>query len=83
MPFVTYSPGRGTVRETAYLEGRAEGRAESILRLLEARGLPVPGGVRERVATCTDLALFNAWLDRVLTVARAEDLFAEGADVPG
>jgi hypothetical protein len=28
LSFVTYFPGRGTVRETAYLEGKAEGKVE-------------------------------------------------------
>ncbi|MEU6348948.1 hypothetical protein ABZ896_06440 [Streptomyces sp. NPDC047072] len=38
MSFVSYFPGRGTVRETAYREGRAEGEAKGVLFVLEARG---------------------------------------------
>ncbi|NEA52182.1 hypothetical protein [Streptomyces sp. SID10815] len=39
--------------------------------------------VRERIATCTELALLDVWLERSRTVTRAEDLFAEesGGDV--
>ncbi|ANS67308.1 hypothetical protein SLINC_5084 [Streptomyces lincolnensis] len=77
MSFVSYFPGRGTVRETAYLEGKAEGTAEGILRVLEVRGLAISDDVRERVTTCTDLDRLNGWLDRAGTVGRAEDLFVE------
>ncbi|MFF4043845.1 hypothetical protein [Streptomyces sp. NPDC001816] len=87
MSFVSYFPGRGTVRETAYLEGRAEGKTEGeakgILSVLEVRGIPVPDSVRERITTCTDLDRMDAWLERSRTVERAEDLFAEDTDVPG
>ncbi|MFQ6147202.1 hypothetical protein ACLMNJ_29735 [Streptomyces seoulensis] len=77
MSFVTYFPGRGTVRETAYLEGKAEGEAKGILFVLEVRGVPVSDGVRERIATCTELALLDVWLERSKVVTRAEDLFDE------
>ncbi|QKW31085.1 hypothetical protein HUT11_16970 [Streptomyces seoulensis] len=93
MSFVTYFPGRGTVRETAYLEGKAEGKVEGraegkaegkaegeakgILFVLEVRGVPVSDSVRERITTCTELALLDVWLERSRTVTRAEDLFAE------
>ncbi|MDV9169137.1 hypothetical protein R6V09_03165 [Streptomyces sp. W16] len=83
MSFVSYFPGRGTVRETAYLEGRAEGEAKGILFVLEARGIPVPDSVRERITTCTDLDRMDAWLERSRTVERAEDLFAEDPETPG
>jgi hypothetical protein len=82
MSFVTYFPGRGTVRETAYLEGKAEGEAKGILLVLEVRGIPVPEAVRERITTCTDLDRLDAWLERARTVTRAEDLFDEDADAP-
>ncbi|KFG10201.1 hypothetical protein, partial [Streptomyces scabiei] len=77
MSFVSYFPGRGTVRETAYLEGEAKGEAKGVLRVLEVRGVPVTEDVRERIASCTDLTLVSAWLDRAGTVERAEDLFSD------
>lgn len=75
--FVNYFPGRGTVVEKAYLEGRAEGEARGILRVLEARGISVSEDIRERVTTCTDLDLLDTWATRAVTVERAEELFAE------
>ncbi|MBA2945296.1 hypothetical protein [Streptomyces himalayensis] len=81
MSFVTYFPGRGTVRETAYLEGKAEGKAEDraslILRLLEKRGIPVTEDTRERVTSCTDLDTLILWFDRALTATTADELFTE------
>ncbi|MFI1730662.1 hypothetical protein ACH40E_15820 [Streptomyces acidicola] len=83
--FVNYFPGRGTVLEKAYLEGRTEGEAtgeakgeaKGVLRVLEVRGLPVSDDARERITTCTDLDRLNNWLDRAGTVTRTEDLFTE------
>ncbi|MET8828834.1 hypothetical protein ABZX33_23545 [Streptomyces sp. NPDC004608] len=77
MTFVSYFPGRGTVRETAYLEGKAEGKAEAILLVLDVRGIPVPDAVRERITTCTDLDLMDIWMERSRTVERAEELFTD------
>ncbi|MEU6535014.1 hypothetical protein [Streptomyces sp. NPDC047000] len=85
MEFVNYFPGRGTLLERTYCngkangkaEGRAEGKAEGILRVLEVRGLDVSDDVRERVTGCTDLDRLSDWLDRAVIVAEAEELFAE------
>ncbi|WP_164904919.1 hypothetical protein [Streptomyces cyaneus] len=81
--FVSYFPGRGTVRETAYLEGKVEDRALMILRALEKRGIAVPEDTRERITSCTDLDTLTLWFDRSLTATVAEDLFAEDPQVPG
>ncbi|MFF5341888.1 hypothetical protein ACFY4H_14370 [Streptomyces althioticus] len=72
---VTHFPGHGTLFEEKYLEGKAEGKSEDILRVLTVRGLPVPDGVRERVTACADLDTLAVWFDRSLTVSKAEDLF--------
>jgi hypothetical protein len=57
-------------------EGRAEGRAAMLLRLLaEARGFEVPERVRERVLGCTDLEQMCAWADLAVTAASLEDVF--------
>ncbi|MGR6972407.1 hypothetical protein ACU639_22950 [Streptomyces cynarae] len=70
-------PGSGTLIEETRLKGKAEGKAEDILRILDRRGITVPEAARERIATCTDLDTLGTWFDRALTVARAEELFAQ------
>ncbi|GGS59746.1 hypothetical protein [Streptomyces violaceus] len=77
----TYFPGRGTLFEETYLEGKAQGRAEDrtalILRVLEKRGIDIPEDTRDRITSCTDLDTLTLWFDRSLTAGTAEDLFAE------
>ncbi|MFI9755586.1 hypothetical protein [Streptomyces collinus] len=73
----TYFPGRGTLFEETYLEGKAEGKAESILSVLQKRGIHVPEATRDRITSCTDLDTLTLWFDRSLTATTAEDLFAE------
>lgn len=58
----------------ARVEARA--RAEILLRLLEQRGVKVARSTRARIMACQDVAQLDAWLDRVLTVRRASELFA-------
>ncbi|MFE2040085.1 hypothetical protein ACFXAZ_03980 [Streptomyces sp. NPDC059477] len=89
MGFVSYFPGRGTVREMAYLEGKAVGEAvgkavgkarglaKGVLLVLDVRAIPVPDTALERIITCTDPDLATTWLKRSRTVGRAEELFAD------
>jgi len=71
-------------------EGRAEGRAEALaaldrvkaegeagmlLRVLAARGFDIPGQVRERVLSCTDLGQLESWGDKAVTAASLDDVF--------
>jgi hypothetical protein len=58
-------------------EGRAQGRAEDILVVLEARGLDVPDEIRERIAGCDDPDLLRRWLTRAVTAPSAEEIFIE------
>ncbi|MEU7425894.1 hypothetical protein [Streptomyces sp. NPDC040750] len=78
-------PGSGTVMEEAWRKvhadgearGEAKGEAKAVLRVLRARGVEVSESVRERVMACLDLEVLEAWLDRSLTVTRAEELFVQ------
>ncbi|MFC7219247.1 hypothetical protein ACFQLX_13875 [Streptomyces polyrhachis] len=85
----TYFPGRGTLIEETYLEGKEDGKAEGkaegrvserrrmVLMLLANRDVIVSDEVRERVAGCADLDVLDRWLERAFTVATAQELFAE------
>jgi hypothetical protein len=61
----------------AKAEGRAEGMAESVLRILELRGLGVAREERTRVLVCRDLTLLNRWIRRAATAASASEVFAD------
>lgn len=82
----TYFPGRRTLFEETYLEGKTEGKAEEsaslILRVLKKQGIPVPQSIEERITSCTDLDTLTRWFDRSLTATTAEDLFAEDPEIP-
>ncbi|MEW2488053.1 hypothetical protein [Streptomyces sp. NPDC048411] len=58
-------------------EGRAKGRAESLLLVLEARGIAITDGIREKIDTCDDPQFLRQWLNRAATAASAEEVFAE------
>ncbi|AUX39020.1 hypothetical protein SOCE26_004020 [Sorangium cellulosum] len=57
-------------------EGLLEGKAQAVLAVLEARGLEVPGEVRERVLASTDLAELDRWIRRAAAVSDAWELLA-------
>ena len=58
-------------------EGRAEGKAEAVLSVLEARGLPVGEQQRARVLACTEVETLDRWLQRSVTAATIEEVFAD------
>jgi hypothetical protein len=61
--------------KTHIAEGRAEGEARMLLRILKARGIDVPNEVRDRITGCTDTDQLERWGDRALTIDHAEQLF--------
>jgi predicted transposase YdaD len=67
--------GRAEGQAEGRAEGKAEGEARMILRVLSARGLPVPAEIRRRVLSCADLSQLEAWGDRAATAASIDDVF--------
>ncbi|AXE78290.1 hypothetical protein [Streptomyces atratus] len=65
------------IRDEGRDEGRAKGRVESLLLVLEARGIAITDEIREQITTCDDPQLLRQWLNRAATAATAEDVFAE------
>ncbi|MEV0970498.1 hypothetical protein [Microtetraspora glauca] len=55
-------------------EGKAEGKAESILQVLSARDLEVPDDVRAEIGACTDIDQLDAWIRAAVAVESARDL---------
>ncbi|MBX3232371.1 MAG: hypothetical protein KF837_33905 [Labilithrix sp.] len=48
-------------------EGKAEGKAEAILRVFDARELQITNTERARILACTDLAQLDRWLERAVS----------------
>ena len=58
----------------ARARGRAEGIAESILQLLEARGLAVSAERKQEILGCSDPDRLNRWLLRAMSVSSADEV---------
>lgn len=55
--------------------GKAEGRIESLLRVLAARGLAVSGEVKERILRTRELEQLDEWIQRAVTAVKVEEIF--------
>lgn len=58
--------GRKRGLQQGLQQGRLQERAETVLRILAARGVRVGDEARKRILTCTDGALLDRWVDRAL-----------------
>jgi hypothetical protein len=58
-------------------QGKAEGRAESLLRVLSARRIHIDDVSRHRIISCTDLTTLDQWFDRALSATRLADVFGD------
>lgn len=56
-------------------KGKAEGKAESILAVLEGRGVEVTDSQRETILACRELDQLDRWLQRALTISQVDELF--------
>jgi len=63
-------------RAEGHIEGRAEGEATFLIRLIEKRLGPLPPALRERVLTA-DAARVEAWFDRAIGAQSLEAVFGE------
>lgn len=64
-----------TFVERIHDQGIAEGKAEAILRLLDARGVATSAEQRQQVISCTDPAHLDLWFDRAITATTAAEVF--------
>ncbi|WP_433511401.1 hypothetical protein ACQP2T_47440 [Nonomuraea sp. CA-143628] len=56
-------------------EGHAEGEAKMLLLILNDRGITISEEARERIRTCTDVAVLESWAHQALTITSADELF--------
>ncbi|MFJ2513652.1 hypothetical protein ACIPEL_21195 [Streptomyces griseoviridis] len=72
-----YAEGFAKGYAKGYAEGYAKGLRKSVVLLLECRGLDIPEAARTRITACDDHTLLTHWLDRGMTAACVDDLFAD------
>ena len=65
------------IHDQGIAEGEAKGKAEAVLKLLDARHLAPSQEQRQRVASCTDPAQLDLWFDRAITAGAAAEVFAD------
>ena len=66
-----------TIAEQLHAEGRAVGKADSVLVLLRAHGLLVTPDVQRRIESCTEAETLERWLVRAATASTAADIFED------
>jgi hypothetical protein len=60
-------------------EGRAEGKAEALLALLDHKGLGLDAATRARVIACVDVGRIDRWIARAFDATCVADVFADDA----
>jgi hypothetical protein len=59
----------------AFKAGFAAGFRDSVVEVLEARGLKIDDETRERIDACKEPDQFKAWLRKAVTASSAQELF--------
>jgi Uma2 family endonuclease len=59
-------------------EGELKGKRDAVLRLLGRAGLALDDGDRARILACSDGALLDAWLDRIVGARTAAEVLSPG-----
>lgn len=67
--------GREQGREQGLEMGRLTAASRGVLRVLAARGLEVTAEEEERIRTCRDLGILEAWIEQSLWVDSVDELF--------
>jgi hypothetical protein len=65
------------IHDQGIAEGEAKGKAEAVLKLLDARRLVPSEEQRQRVTSCTDALQLDRWFDRAVTAGTAAEVFAD------
>ena len=76
-----HNPVLETIKASSRAEGREEGigrgKAEAVVAVLEARGVPLDRGDRDRILGEQDLARLERWIVRAIACTSAAELLAE------
>lgn len=71
----TYAEGEAKGEAKGEARGEVKGKVETLLQVLEARGVTVPSEARQRITACTDIAQIEAWVKRAVIVRTVDALF--------
>jgi predicted transposase YdaD len=71
--------GRQQGLEQGLEQGRLRERAEGVLRILAARGVPVGEEARQGILACTDMTTLDRWFDRALNATTVSDVLEDMA----
>ena len=72
-----FSADDAAAEARAKARGEIKGTAESILIILEARGIPVNEAQRQEILSCQDLNRVNRWLRRAAVASSADETTSE------
>jgi hypothetical protein len=65
------------IHDQGIAEGEERGKAEAVLKLLDARHLVPSREQRQQVTSCTDAPQLDRWFDRAITAGTAAEVFAD------
>ncbi|MBK9260397.1 MAG: hypothetical protein IPM54_11245 [Polyangiaceae bacterium] len=60
-------------------KGKAEGKAEAIVTVLEGRGVSMTATQRKEILECKDTRKLDAWLRKALTASDVDELLTSPA----
>ncbi len=63
-------------RAEGLAEGEAKGRAETLVLIIEARGLVLSEPARRRILDCRDPGRLEGWTQQALTISTVDDLWS-------
>ena len=66
---------RSSFAKRCIARAKAKGKAEALLLVLIARGLPISQDIRERVLSCEDASALERWLERAVKIEATAELF--------
>jgi hypothetical protein len=64
--------------EDKWKGGKLEGKAEAVVAILQARGIPLSSVEQSAILACQDQATLDRWVPRALLANSAAELLAEG-----
>jgi hypothetical protein len=63
--------------DRAEAQGKAEGKAESLVLVLETRGMHLTAEQHDRVMSCTDGEKLDLWVRRAVAARCVDDIFED------